>query len=281
MSDPALETPFEMARRLELCSAWRSRRYAEAYQKLHPDAAVAILPFDGAGQAVYIHPGSPLNAATGLGFAGQVPAETMDALETFYHARGAPVRLHVCPLADPSLLALVRARGYRLASFFSVLARHIPDGFSPQPLPPGMTVTRALPEQAALWVSVSAMGFAETDDPPAGLLDLLGPNFAAQDAAPFFAWMEGQPAAGGGMYAAPHVRALELGGASTRLPFRRRGAQAALIEARLAEGLRAGCDLVMVLATPGSHSQRNLQRLGFQVVYSKVVMTLDPHQRAG
>jgi hypothetical protein len=34
----------------------------------------------------------------------------------------------------------------------------------------------------------------------------------------------------------------------------------------------AGCDLGMVITSPGSHSQRNVERLGFQVAYTKAVM---------
>ena len=33
-----------------------------------------------------------------------------------------------------------------------------------------------------------------------------------------------------------------------------------------------GCDRAMTLTTPGSYSQRNLQRLGFWLAYTKVVM---------
>ena len=261
----------DLARRLELCHFWRSVRYTQAYQRLHPQAQTAI--FDSAGGlGVYVGPGSPLNNAGGLGLSGPVSAAELDELEDFYHARGDRVRLHFCPLADPSLLDLLRSRGYTIDGFFSVLVYRIPSGFSPAPLPPGVSLTRARPEQADEWLQVVAEGFEETASPSPAAFDILGPNFHAADSAVYFGWVDGQAAGGGGMYAAPAQRAVELGGASTRVAYRRRGVQRALIEARVAEAHRLGCDLAVVLTEPGSHSQRNLQRAGFALAYTKVTL---------
>ncbi len=60
--------------------------------------------------------------------------------------------------------------------------------------------------------------------------------------------------------------------ASTRFQFRKRGVQTALITARLQAAAHAGCDLAMVLTTPGSASERNIQRAGFRVAYTKPTM---------
>ncbi len=60
--------------------------------------------------------------------------------------------------------------------------------------------------------------------------------------------------------------------ASTRPAFRGRGVQTALLHARLAAALGAGCDLAMVHTAPGSASQRNVERLGFRLAYTRVVL---------
>jgi GNAT superfamily N-acetyltransferase len=60
---------------------------------------------------------------------------------------------------------------------------------------------------------------------------------------------------------------------STRHEFRRRGVQAALISARLEAGRAAGCDLAMSVTQPSSGSQRNLERQGFRVVYTRTKFT--------
>lgn len=57
--------------------------------------------------------------------------------------------------------------------------------------------------------------------------------------------------------------------ASTQPQFRRRGVQTTLIKQRLRDATHAGCDLAIVLTTPGSDSERNVQRAGFQIAYTK------------
>jgi GNAT superfamily N-acetyltransferase len=63
-----------------------------------------------------------------------------------------------------------------------------------------------------------------------------------------------------------------LGGAATLPVFRRRGVQQALIKARLALAARAGCELAVVTADPGSSSGRNAERTGFQLICNHVTM---------
>ena len=53
---------------------------------------------------------------------------------------------------------------------------------------------------------------------------------------------------------------------------RKLGVQYALIAARLAAATEAGCDLAVVYTEPGSESQRNVERLGFRLAYTKVTM---------
>ena len=55
--------------------------------------------------------------------------------------------------------------------------------------------------------------------------------------------------------------------------FRRRGLQSELIAARLNEAAAQGCDLATASTLPGSQSQRNYERLGFQVAYTKLTLT--------
>ena len=271
-----VDLPEELARRVELCSAWRGVRYAEAYQRLHPDAQTAVIETAG-GSAVYLAPESPLNSARAMGLTGPVKAADLEDLEEFYRQRGVNTILHVCPLADKGLIELVRERGYVLHHFFSVLVRAIPASFKPAPLPPGMTVRPAAAHEAGQWLLASAQGFESTSEPSEAIFDILGPNFHAEDSVPYTAWIKDREGhthlvGTGGMYLYHRVRAFELGGASTLMPFRRMGVQRALIEARLAEGLRQGCDLAMVLTSPGTNSERNLFRAGFRLAYTKVVM---------
>lgn len=65
-----------------------------------------------------------------------------------------------------------------------------------------------------------------------------------------------------------------LANASTLPEFRRRGVQTALIAARIADAADAGCDAVSSQAEFGSASQRNLERAGLRVAYTKAVWRL-------
>jgi GNAT superfamily N-acetyltransferase len=65
-----------------------------------------------------------------------------------------------------------------------------------------------------------------------------------------------------------------LAGASTVPEFRCRGLQAALLHARLEHAARAGCDLAMMAALPGSGSQRNAERRGFRIAYTRTKWAL-------
>ena len=57
---------------------------------------------------------------------------------------------------------------------------------------------------------------------------------------------------------------------STIARFRSGGLHRELISARLYEALAQGCDLATASTLPGSGSQRNYERLGFEVVYTKI-----------
>lgn len=57
-----------------------------------------------------------------------------------------------------------------------------------------------------------------------------------------------------------------LGGAATRPHQRGKGAQSALLNRRLREAARAGCDLAVATVTPGTASAKNLVRAGFTVL---------------
>jgi GNAT superfamily N-acetyltransferase len=263
-----------LARRLEVAQTWRGVRYARARQELHPAFPVQVEPLAG-GYLIYTGDGMPLNRAVGLGVNGPVTAADLDLVEEFYRQRYLPPRIDVCPLADGSLLDLLKLSGYRPEKFYSVLFYPLSESALSEPTalrpaPAEIRVSQAGPQEAELWLKTVAQGFEEADTPTQATLDILAPNFYASHAACFFAWIDGQPAGGGGMYV--HERVVEFGGASTRPEFRRRGVQTALLHARLAAAREQRCDLAMALTSPGSASQRNIERLGFRLAYTKVTV---------
>jgi GNAT superfamily N-acetyltransferase len=262
-----------LARRLEGTHARRAVLYAEAAQRLRPGASNAVEEIGG-GYAVYSGADKPVNYACGLGLHGPLGADDVQRLERFYRRRGLAPEAEVCPLADASLMERLGSAGYRLAGFFSVLARttsrcvaQANDGIGDP-----VSVRQIGPEQRELWLETVAQGFAEEEPAPEAVRVVIGPNLYSASAAHFLAWIDGEPVGGGAIVA--HAGVAELCSDSTRVGFRGRGVQTALLWARLAAAATAGCDLALLLAEPGSRSQRNAERVGFRLAYTKAVLRL-------
>jgi GNAT superfamily N-acetyltransferase len=68
----------------------------------------------------------------------------------------------------------------------------------------------------------------------------------------------------------------QFSGAATAPAHRRRGIQTALLSARLADAAAAGCDIAVVTTQPGSKSQQNAQRRGFDLLYTRAVLVMQP-----
>lgn len=256
----------ELAARLEDTQAWRAVHYAQANQAQTHATDGAQLTIAGA-PVIYGGAGIPVNRAIGLGMHGPVTADDLDAIESFYNARHADTIIDLCPLAHPSLLSLLQTRGYYVRTWMSMLFMALPT--TPITLNPALRVTRATPNQADLWLATSARGFDESDEVAASTLRVLTPNFYAASAQCYFAWLGDIPISTGGMYA--HNGVIELGGTSTLVAHRQQGAQSALIQQRLTDAHALGCDLAVVLTPPGSASQRNMQRRGFQLAYTRAI----------
>ena len=67
----------------------------------------------------------------------------------------------------------------------------------------------------------------------------------------------------------------QLTGAATAPAHRRRGIQTALLSARLADAA-VGCDVAVIIVQPGSKSQQNAQRQGFDLLYTRAVLVRRP-----
>ena len=84
----------------------------------------------------------------------------------------------------------------------------------------------------------------------------------------FVAELDGVAIAAGAVHLRDGVA--HLAGASTIPAGRRRGAQLALLEHRLQYAAARGCDIALMGASPGSGSQRNAERHGFRIAYTRV-----------
>lgn len=255
----------DLARRLEAAEARNGVACAEAHQRLNPQLGAAVMEVAG-GFAIFVSPESPLSHAVGMGMCGEVAAGEMDRMESFYQARGAPISLELCPLADMSLVQLLGNRDYLLTEFNNVLVRPLAGA----DFAPAASVRLACPDEEHLWELTVGRGFLEKDELSADEMDVGGAIWHMPDSRCYLAVHRDQPAAAAAM--ALHGGLATLFADSTLLGFRSAGLQGELIRERLRVAQQQGCDLATATTLAGSVSQRNYERLGFHVAYTKAVL---------
>lgn len=257
----------DLARRIERSEALSARACAKSVSRRHPDVGAPVLEVGG-GVAVFAGVDSPISQAVALGLQGPVAESDMERMEAFYRQRGSPVNIELCPFADPSLLKLLGARGYRAIEFTTVLARPLKRREKFLAPAKGVSVRPARPGERDLWARTLAQGFAEEFPVTSELIHVVSGFFDRPRALCLLGIVDREVA--GGAALAIDKGLATLGGASTLPAFRRRGLQTALQQARLKLAVAAGCDLAMTMTLPGSTSQRNAERRGFHVVYTRV-----------
>ncbi len=246
-----------LARRLEAAEA--------AIARACRAESSAVLEIAG-GCAIFAGIDSPLTQAVGLGLNGPVTPFELGRLESFFHSRGARPRLDLSPLADPGFLDALGPH-YHIAEFNNVLVRSL------QGLEVGLTarVRRALPGERDLWSHTVGHGFFEQPELTTPEMEVGRAIFNMPGALCYLTTAEsGQPAGGGAL--AIHEGLAVLFSDSTIPRWRRLGLHRELIAARLNEALARGCVLATASTLPGSASQRNFERLGFQIAYTKATV---------
>jgi hypothetical protein len=256
----------DLARRLEAAEALNGAECAEAQRLLDPAVGATVREVAG-GSAIFVGPGSPLTHAVGLGMHGPVLPEELDRLEAFYRARGATVSVDLCPLADASLLELLGSRGYRTTEFMNVLIRPL-TGL--EIAPPEIPIRLVNAGEEELWARTVGRGFLEKDALTAEEMDVGRNIFHMPGSLCYLAFAGNHAVAAGAM--AMHGGLATLFADSTTAGFRGIGLQSALIRERLRTALGAACDLAAASTLPGSVSQRNYERNGFQVAYTKAIL---------
>jgi GNAT superfamily N-acetyltransferase len=259
----------ELARRLERAEGSTARGFAEARARLDAASGAAWIRYAGVW-AVFDGPDSPVTQTFGLGIFEQPSPESMERIERFFLDRGAAVMHEVCPLAGVATLDLLCARGYRPIEISSVLYQPLaPKSDGPAGDSGGVTVRVIGSDETHLWAKISARGWAHDHPELQGFLENFGVLVAARDESVcFLAELDGEPGAAGVLCL--HEGVALFGGAATVPEMRRRGLQAALLRERMRYAFERGCDLAMMVAAAGSQSQRNAERAGFRIAYTRI-----------
>ncbi len=268
-----LFSDYTLAQRLEGADAAGAVECVQILARHHPEIGAAVQPIAG-GYAVYAGPDSPITQAIALGMQGPVTSADLDQLEHFFESRNAPLQIELCPLADQSLVELLAAGPYRVVEFSNVLAHTISKQESFSLTNAAVQLREVANAEVDLWARIITRGFVDVSQPPQSFIDVAQASYHIATATSFLATVDGQPAGGGTV--AVYDKVATLFGQSTLKQFRNRGVQTAVIGISLAVAVRSGCDLAMMCALPGSTSQRNAERHGFRVCYTRTKLEKTP-----
>jgi GNAT superfamily N-acetyltransferase len=257
------------------------RLYLEAAARLDPALDCATLDVAG-GTAFYLAPASPINVWYGAGLDGSVSAEEIGRVERFYAERGATAAVSFSPLADPAFATALNVRGWVVASFENVLALDLaerppvhPDtgsggtGVASAPAASRVTVRIAeTPDERAIWARLSPEAFTAPEPPDTEMARLGAVMASREDSVLLIGSVDGHDAGTGALWVDGDLGWLL---ADATLPqYRGCGVQSALHAERVGLARDRGCRFAVTEASPGTTSQRNMERAGFRVVYTRV-----------
>ncbi|HXD30854.1 MAG TPA: hypothetical protein VN643_07050 [Pyrinomonadaceae bacterium] len=256
-----------LARQLEKTEAMGNVDFVKGRAIAFPDSGAEWAQIAGT-YAMFDGPASPVTQTFGLGMFQPLTSEDLEQLENFFTSRGAEVFHEVCPLADPSALSLLNERGYRPIEMSSVLYRPIsPTTSLSVRRNELLKVSRTDASELESWAETSVEGWREFGEAVVEFMKDMGKISAKRDALCFQADLEGKTIATGAMTICDRIAL--LAGASTVPAGRRQGAQLALLEFRLRYAAEKGCTVAMMATLPGSGSQRNAERNGFRIAYTR------------
>ncbi|MGB7070074.1 MAG: hypothetical protein WBD22_11320 [Pyrinomonadaceae bacterium] len=255
-----------LSQKLERAEARANADFVETRARLDPESGAEWIDVGGT-YAMFDGVESPCTQTFGLGLFEEVTDVVIERLEMFYRDHDAPVFHEVSPLADPSLMPILNERGYQPIELTSVMYRTLDDS-NTSAADPRITSRIITSNEVELWARTSSAGWAIEHESLADFMLGFG-RISAQCAGayPYIAELNGKALATGMMFIYGDIAI--LAGASTVPDGRNNGAQNALLDARLKFAAEKGCALAALGAMPGSQSQRNAQKNGFNIAYTR------------
>ena len=277
-----------LARRLETTEGHGNAAFIDAQARREPYSGAIRTTIAGT-LVMFAGVGSPITQTFCLGILERPTDRDFDAIERFFTSRGSAVFHEVCPHAGADLYAALAGRGYKPIELSNVMYQPIDPPSRPGAAPawsrrsspdhsraeadastgvagnPRLRVRMVDHSEADWYGTIAARGWSEMPEVVPFIHGFA--RSSVEVATCFVAELEGQAIATAALFM--HEGVALLAGASTVPEGRRNGAQLALLDARLRLAVSQGCDLAMMVAAPGSASQRNAERNGFRVAYTR------------
>jgi GNAT superfamily N-acetyltransferase len=255
-----------LGKRLEATEAFACAQFAKARRRLFPESGSEWMTVAGT-TVVFDGVEAPTTQTFGLGMFEEVTDAALEEMEEFFKSRGTSTMHEVCPHAGVAAMEMLCRREYAPMEVSNVLYRAVEVPVAP--LGDGIQVRTVGADEAELWGAVSARGWTHEHKELEGFMRQMGALCVAREQSPcFLAEVDGVPGAAGGLVL--HEGVALFAGAATVPELRRRGLQGALLAERMRYAAEAGCDLAMMVAEAGSESQRNAERKGFRVAYTRM-----------
>ena len=265
-----------LSKRLERAEGQACAEFAAARQRLFPKSGAEWIACAGA-YVVFDGVDSPVTQTFGLGLFEELTTSSLDRVEQFFLQRKSPIFHEVSPFAGVSTLDLLCNRGYRPIEVSNVLVRPLDGAGLARPQidvnsksvqNSNIRVCLIVPDQTQRWSEISTKAWSHEHPELRGFLLEMG-TIAAQrnHSRCFLAELDGEPGAAAGICL--HESVALLAGSATIPELRRRGLHTALLYERLRYAAEQGCDLAMIAVQPGSNSQRNAERNGFRIAYTR------------
>lgn len=261
-----------MAQRLEELDILHTSRHVEACKQLFPTEKSFTTPVgSGVASVTLVAFGRKLNRITGLGMTGETSEEQIVAAEELFRRHGLDAHITLCPLTDPSVLAVLASRGYRIDGFLNTYVRVLTDNDAESVREKRIVIARLPAERVHEFPGLSLAGFKDGGRAEFILANVARCMTLREDTSLYIATVDGKLAGSAGMAFIDTSRGgvAHLYIDSTLPEYRGQGIQGALIRVRLADARKAGFNLASVGARPGTGSCRNIERAGFSLAYTK------------
>jgi len=257
----------ELVQRVEYSAADFCARHVDVLVRMSPTSDAAAQECDG-GKLISFGPGRYVNRAMGVGLGATPAEEIVAAIGAFYSARSLPASLEIGPWVSEGLIAALASNDYRLERFRNVYVREL------ESLPDEGDLDIRQVDDASAAARKNILSFGSLPGSEARNISDEFCDSAAQvtGARDFVAIVDDNAVACGSLNIVDGVG--WVGGAATLPAYQGRGLQQALLAYRLRLARTSGCDFVACTAVPDGQSARNLERLGFQLLYTQTVCTV-------
>lgn len=256
-----------LAQKLERTEARSNAEFVNSHQKMKPESKVKWIDVNGT-YAMFDGIDSPLTQTFGLGLFNDLTEADLKTIEHFFDQFNAPVFHEVSPMADPAHLKILIENGYQPVEMTNILYKELYKDANKVNVNPMLNARKLHKGEENLWGLISLEGWcADMPDHKDFLHQYSQISSQCHGASSFFVHYNEKPISTGLLYIYDGVAL--LGGDSTIPDGRNKGGQTALIEARLSYAAANDCTLAMLAASPGSQSQKNAEKNGFNIAYTR------------